>query len=493
MREPAISRQEQEQAGPARRRADPLALVLCAALSLSLFARVKLGWSLPLWFDEVYTGTIAGQRDVAGLVRWCLSEITGPAFYMPMWLWAKVAGTGTVALRLPALLLSVAAPLLIAWRGHADRRVRLYWATFSALWLPLLPLATEARPYPQLFFLGALQAIVFLRFARVPDLRRALEWTSVTALFVLTNYYALVISGFEALALVAMHRRALLKLYPALAPLLAAGAWMVFHVPVVLRFAAEHGSQFEHLPLIGVLGAPWFLFGPGIQAFLVLGLLAFTHSSWWRKGAKLSPEAQLVWAGVATFALIFAAGLFRAVLAPRYVTPGIPAVLFGLGCWASGVRFRKPEAVAAMLGVFFFATAATLVTGSSDQRFRDRADLEFETASSWLMKEPLDRLYYLKPEPSPAPARDAEIAGFFFARAGRPLSVIQEDYRTAMTPRLGSDGRAGVLFIGDSANSARLTAWIQSQPAGWTCRNFGQTAFAIMACRPMPRRSPQAR
>ncbi|MCA1654835.1 MAG: hypothetical protein LC656_11900 [Sphingomonadales bacterium] len=102
----------------------PLLLFL-AALPLGIDARISAGWFLPLWFDEVFTGTIAGQATAAGLLKWCLSELTGPAFYVPMWLWAKVAGVGDGALRAPALALSIAAPLLIAWRGHPDRRVRL--------------------------------------------------------------------------------------------------------------------------------------------------------------------------------------------------------------------------------------------------------------------------------------------------------------------------------------------------------------------------------
>jgi hypothetical protein len=470
---------------------DRLSLLFLLALALSLVARISTGWSLPFWFDEVYTGTIAAQADLAGLLRWCLTEITGPAFYVPMWLWAKVAGTSDVALRLPALILSVAGPVLIAWRGHPDRDVRLFWATFSLLWLPMLPMATEARAYPQILLFGSLQAIFFLRFSRSPQLREALAWTAVTALFVLTNYYALVISAFQGLALLASHRRRLSRLYPALIPILVAGAWMVFHLPVVLRFASEHGKMFEPLPPSAILAVPWLLFGPGIHAFLILILLAWTHSAWWKPTRKPSPEAQLVWAGIAAFALIFAAGLFRATLAPRYVTPGIPALLFGLAWWAGKLRSRKPVAVAAMVALFLIATAATLVTGSTDERFRDRRNLEFETASAWLMERPIERLYYLKPEPSPAPALEAEIAGFFFTRAGRPVRVTSGTHKSAMTPALANDRRAGVLLIGYTRTSREFEKWIEGQPAGWSCREFGQAAFAILGCRLRPQRFPQ--
>lgn len=465
------------------RRLDWPALLFWSALFLSLAVRIASGWSLPLWFDEVYTGTIAAQPNFEGLIRWCLAEITGPAFYAPMWVWAKVAGTSNFALRLPALLLSAAGPMWIAWRGHPDKDLRLFWATFSLLWLPMLPMATEARPYPQIFLLGSLQAIGFLRFSKTPGLRQAFGWTTVTALFVLTNYYALVVSAFQAMALLVTLRLRLLRLYPALAPLLLAAAWMSVHMPVVLRFASEHGAMFQHLPPSAILAVPLFLFGPGLQGFAILVLLAFTQSLWWSKRTKLSPETLLVWSGVAAFALIFAVGLFRATLTPRYVTPGMPALLFGLGWWAAKLRSHRPAAVAAMVASFFIATAATLVIGSGDERFNDRRNLQFETASSWLMDQPMERLYYLKPTPSPTPGLDAEVADFFFARAGRAVRVIPSDYKSAMGPALGADRGAGVLFIGDNLAAKQLERWIEGQPSGWTCRDFGQTAFAIMACR----------
>lgn len=468
---------------------DWLAFAFWSALALSLTARLATGWALSLWFDEVYTGTIASQADVTALVRWCLSELTGPAFYAPMWLWAKVVGTGDAALRIPALLMSLAGPLWIAWRGYPERDVRLLWAIFSLLWLPMLPMATEARPYPQIFLLGSLQAIAFLRLSKSPGLRPAFIWSTVTALSVLTNYYALVISGFQGLALLATHRQRLLKLHAALLPLILAGAWMVFHLPFVLHFAAEHGAMFERLPPSAVLAVPYFVFGPGLHAFAIFALIAFTQSLWWTKGAKFTPEAQLVLAGVAAFMLVFAVGLFRATLTPRYLTPGVPALLFGLALWAIRVRSKKPAVVAVMLAIFFVTAGAPLVAGSSDERFRDRANLQFETASAWLMEQPMDRLYFVKPAPSPTPAHDAQIAGFFFARAGRPVDAITSDYKSAMTPRLADDRRAGVLFIGDTGSSGEVRHWLEAR--AWACRDFGQAAFAIMACRPRPQRSPR--
>ena len=110
-----------------------------AALLLGTIARLRSGLELPLWIDETFTATIATQPDFAGLVRWCLTELTGPAFYGPMWLWTKVAGSSDAMLRLPAVTMALATPLVIARFGHRDRSLALLWAALCFLWLPSLP------------------------------------------------------------------------------------------------------------------------------------------------------------------------------------------------------------------------------------------------------------------------------------------------------------------------------------------------------------------
>ena len=474
-------------------RVDVLTVLFALAIVVSLAAKLTNGWDLPFWFDEVYTATIAGQPDVAGLLHWCLLEMTGPAFYVPMWLWAKVAGTGDAVMRFPALAASFACAALIAWRGHPDRDVRLLWAIFTLLWLPVLPMATEARAYPQLLLLGSAQAALFLGLNRSPDLRTAFAYTTVTALFVLTNYYALVITGFQGLALLWANRRAMLRLYPALVPLLIAGVWMSVHLPFVLKAASTRGSQFQPLPPDAVLAIPWFLFGQGFHAVLILVLLAYTRRLWWSLDTRPSPEAQLVWTGVLTFALITGVGFVQATMMPRYLVPGIPALLFGLAWWAKQVWGRQSAAVFAMLAIFFVSMGATILFGSADDRFRDRRNFQFETASAWLMQQPVDRLYFLNSAPAAEPSLEAQLGGFFFERAGRPVKVIPGAYGSAMTRAVAEDRRAGVLLVVDRRAPRAFTNWILSQEPRWTCRKFAQTAFGIVACKPKLPRSPQAR
>ena len=68
---------------------------------------------MPLSFDETFRPYIATQPDLAGLLRWCLHEIAGPGYYGPLWLWVRLQGQATGALRLPSLLFSIATPLMM--------------------------------------------------------------------------------------------------------------------------------------------------------------------------------------------------------------------------------------------------------------------------------------------------------------------------------------------------------------------------------------------
>lgn len=470
-------------ASPGLRARWPLLLFLFA-LPLATGAQIALGSSIPLWFDEVYTGIVAGQPTLRGLLAWCLTELTGPAFYGPMWLWVRVAGVGDTALRIPALLLSIATPLVIARYGHPDRTLRLFWATISTLWLPMLAMSTEARPYPQLFFLASIQAMLFLRLHRAPGRRLALLWATVTAVAALTHYYALVIGGFEGLALIVAHRRALDRLLPAVLPFAILAGWMAFHLPTVFAYASHHATHYQPLPLSAVTAVPWFLFGQGPHAFLIIALLAFTCSTWWKGIDHRSAEAQLVWAGAAAFALIVGVGLLRATMMPRYLTPGMPALLFGLACWAQRLRERAPLPVAALFATFFAAIIATLVVGSSDDRFRERRTMEFETASAWLMERSPGRLNVVETMPTVGDQQQrnvTEIVSFFFARAGRPVAVRLTDPDRAYAIVAASGRGDAVLSLYEDRFSKRLFDTIASDRR-WQCRDFGSTVH-IRACR----------
>lgn len=465
-------------------------LAFLVALPLGLLARIAAGWQLPLWFDEAFTGTIAAEPDLAHLVRWCLSELTGPAFYGPMWLWAKVAGTSDAALRAPALALSIATPLMVARWGHPDRSVRLLWAALLLLWLPVLPTASEARPYPQLLFLCTLQAIVFMRFLREPRAALATAWSTVAAAALLTHYYAMGIVGLQAVAIIVRQRRALWSLRLATVPLALAAVWIAFHFSFLLGFAQGRMATYAPLPSTALLLFPTWLLGDGLQGFGILAVLAATGTHWWRSARSSSPEAQLVWIGVVASALLIVSGAFRATIMPRYFTPAIPALLLGLALWCRRLRIAFPAAPLLLFALFVPPMAATSLAGPRDVRFVERRHFEFETASAWLLERRPARLHFLWSTPTGAMSGSdnlAQVAGFFFRRSGRAVDVLVQrgrgDYNRLLAEGAGSDPAAAILWVSDNDLPRGISAAIGQQYRDWECRDFGGEGMLVYACR----------
>ena len=475
--------------GDVQRRDWALLIFLCA-LPIGIAGRILPEWNLPLWLDETFTGTIAAQPSFSGLLRWCLSELTGPAFYMPMWVWAKIAGVSNVALRAPGLIFSIATPLLIARYGHPNREIRLLWAALTLLWLPVLSTASEARPYPQLLFLGTVQVILFLKLARNADAKISLLWGTVTALAVLTHSYALVIGGLQGLALLNGHRRAILKMVPALIPLSVMALWMAYHLPFILGFTAGHVAHYAPVQPVMLFAIPKMVLGEGIGGFIVFGLLFLTRDQW--KGAirLSSPEAQLIWAGVIAAAIIIAVGLIGATMMPRYLTPGVPALLFGLACWADRVQCSEPWHANLAFLALFAGMVANLAIGPFESRFRERRYFQFETASTWLMARHPDRLHFLWSTPTGAQSGTdnlAEVAGFFFRRHRQPLQVVVEragpDPSATLVAAATNDPHSAILWISDDPLTPAMRPKIERLDPRWECRDFGGEEILIYACR----------
>ncbi|RST30420.1 hypothetical protein HMF7854_05960 [Sphingomonas ginkgonis] len=469
-------------------------LLLATAFALALAARLAAGWTLPLWFDESFTATIAAQPDFAGLLRWCLSELTGPAFYMGMWGWAKLAGTSDAALRLPPLLFSFGAPLLIAWKGHERLNIRCFWAAACLLWLPMLAMASEARSYPQLFFLSAAQAIAFRRLLHRPNRNAALLWSTLTALAVLTHYYSLLVSGLEALAILATQRRRWMALLPAALPLLAAAAWMLFHLSFVLFFAVGLFGHYNPVPPAAMVLLPVWVLGMGPQSLVLPAALVLTSREWRAAALRQSPEALLVWCAVAAIALLALSSLFRPTLMPRYLTPAMPGLMFGVALWADRLWPRSRAIVLAVYASLASALLLALLLGPDDIRFRERRHFELETASRWLVEGGPERLYFLWSTPTGALSAQGQgienlrqVAGFEFARSGRPVDVRLVDWtgernRMLVTAARG-DPAAALLWVSDNRLPDGVRPAVEQLDPTWTCRDFGGEGILVYACR----------
>jgi hypothetical protein len=479
-----------------------------AAVIVGVAARLWYARGAPLWFDESFAGTIATQPDFAALLRWCLTELTGPGYYVPLWLWTQVTGASDAALRLPSLLCSLAAPLLL-WRwGHPDPAVRRAWAGAALLSLPAIAAADLARPYALLFLLACAQAIVFRRLLVGADRRRAFAWSSVSALLVLTHYSAVPLVAIQAALGLVRLRRDAARLWPALLPGIPVLVWATLHLPFVLALTGGSGPT-SAAALSDLVTAPGLLFGVQAIGVLILGCVAATAvlPAFRHAAAALDPaDRSLAAAGLLTTVLVLAAATLHGGVTARYLTSLLPSLLFALALW---VRWsvRVDERPALGVAVAMLAGTIGLLVSARGDREEVRHRFGVEPASAWLAEAHPQRVIFLWSDPIGAVSGDrniADVAGFGFRRLGRPVSVavahpvVAEDPNATLLARATHANATAILWLAkvDVANLPPVR--IAARDPRWECRDFGDAGVRAAACRrdpvnPRVRPGPSAR
>ena len=383
--------------GAGRSRARPAALALPAwwplAAATLLAAALRFG-TLDLqsfWYDEAFTPVHVLHASLAATISAVAHhENTPPLWYLLIWAWSRVFGTGMVALRFPSALAGVAT-VPIAWAiggelagtGTASARRT---ASVCAALVAVNPLfvwySQEARAYALFVFTTALALLCFLRAEREPTRRRFAAFALTGALALLSHYFAafLVVPMALWLARTTVRRRAGA---PALAALTAIGVALVPLVAV----QAGHGTQWisswalssrlAAIPqyyLTGYSGAP---LGHGIELLVALPILAGVLLGLW---CTLSPAerngAALALALAACGVLIpLAAALAGAdYLAPRNLVAAMVPLTAGLAVLFAARRSgRAGLALAAVTAVAFAAVTVDVDLNPRLQRADWRA------------------------------------------------------------------------------------------------------------------------
>ncbi|MFB0873531.1 MULTISPECIES: hypothetical protein [unclassified Sphingobium] len=482
--------------------ADLVAPLCWTAIGVGIACRLFAGIDAPLWFDETFSAAIASQ-DGAGAVRWMLHELSGPAYYSLLFVWQHIAGDGNVVLRLPSLILSIATPLLILWKGHPDRQVRIIWAAMIALSIMAFDTATQARPYALLLLLASAQAIAFLRLIERPTVGHAFIWTSLSALAVLTHYHAAILCGIQGIAYLALCRERALRTWPALAPLLPMAAWMAVHIPFHLSYANKDTVWYDVLGPGALWLVPSLIAGlPWVGTVLIAGLgVSFGHDivqtlrgrCRWPYSAG---ETALVASGWLALALVMGMGFVAPSFSVRYVLPFVPAMLAGIALWVRRMGTRGPLIAAPLLAVMIAAAATQLIGYIRDPQADFRYAYNLEQPSGWIAAQGAERLIFFWDNPAavlPDPDGNmAKIGGYFFARAGRPVKVVVPQWRrgddpNAMLPAL-ADQEPGTAILwaydaGVRGTLGRDHPWViaRNNP-NWLCRDFGRRPITVLAC-----------
>ncbi len=348
---------------------------LIALTALAAIVRFSTIGLQSFWYDEAYTPVHVLHASLWATLRAVVhSENTPPLWYVLIWGWSRVLGTGVVALRFLSALAGVAT-VPVAWaigRTLAGRRAAIGTAALVAVNPLFVWYSQEARAYELFVFAIALATLCFLR-ADQPGLsaqalrRRLAAFALSGSLALLTHYFAVFL--LIGMALWLMRRRERLG-----AVAVAVGAIGAVGLALLPLVSAQggHGTQWigswalssrlEAIPqyyLTGYSGSP---LGHGIELLVALPILGGLGYGLWRTlSARESDGALLMLALAACGVLIpLALAMFGAdYLAPRNVIGAmIPlSALIAVMCTAA----RTGRAGMALLAVIALAFLAICV------------------------------------------------------------------------------------------------------------------------------------
>ncbi len=179
-----------------------------AALTL-LAAGLRLGTLdvQSFWYDEAFTPVHVLHASLWATWRaFVHTENTPPLWYVVVWGWSRVAGTGEVALRLPSALAGIAT-VPVAWgigwelasgpgrpapdtHDPARRRAAILAAALVACNPLLVWYSQEARAYAFFVLFAALAMLCCLRAGRAPTPRRLALFAASGAAALLSHYFA---------------------------------------------------------------------------------------------------------------------------------------------------------------------------------------------------------------------------------------------------------------------------------------------------------------
>ena len=479
-----------------------LPLLTVVALSVAAVRAVVPGWWTPLWLDETYTATIATQTSIAGLIDWCLHELSGPVYYTLTWIWAQAFGASNSALRMPSLICAVTTPALILWKGHPSRDVRMLWALLLATWLPGVTFPSEARPYALLMLLATSQAILFYRLIQDGGRNRALAWSSLTAVSVLTHYYMLPVSALQGLLYVVLRRQELRKTWPAALVFIPVCMWMAVHLPFVLSFTNPGVAWYPKLTLEHAWLVPFVLMGGNFAAgllFIAMVPMLAIASIRGLLGKPTAPysQADLATAGSAILAAITVViiGFFKPTFLIRYFVPFMPGIMFGLALWTMAVARKYamlPHAVA-LTAIIFGAGQLNEIIRHPELDIRNQ--FSFDGASEWLRTRGTRRFIFFWDNTTASistPERLGEVGSYFLRSKGWQGQVI-------VPPIAGSNVNPNIVLTEIASRPGDGFLWAYDENYGgslgrkhpstlgqsespFDCRDFGRKRIKIITC-----------
>lgn len=408
-----------------------------------------------LRWDEIYTARAAAQQTIAQTIfAGAVNDKHPPGHVLFLHFWARLFGDSEWSLRLPSVLVGVAAVYAVYRLGRvlASERVGLVAAGLTAVSQMPVYYSQDARAYVFLLLGCTLCAlgIVALQDAHAAGRTRWLLRLGVLATLSATSYlhyFGLLFVAMLGVYALALVLRKKLAFADWAIPFLSAALLYLPWLNVLLRHAAKRKSWMSE-PSGEVMGgmfgemmsrAPaawWTVFVLAVSLHLYDSLQArrtATRSE--SKARLLSPSVLRLfgWLAIPTVIGLFISLLFVPVLSDRNLVIVLPA-LFILGAMALAkidCRLFRGLPVAATVGVLGLLFQLVVVEGyySTLTKRQYRAVAAYLVKATRNSEEPAfiaeDRRnawsrYYWRARPN----REAPVDG-----TGQPLSVISEPKR----------------------------------------------------------------
>jgi mannosyltransferase len=278
-RQPTLGR-GRESAG--RRTLGPTELVLGLTVLGAILRFATLDVQ-SIWSDEAATIVLV-HRGLGGLLSHISSsETTPPLYFVLVWAWTKVFGTGVFAYRsLSALAGTVTIPVVYLAGRWISPRVGVWAAALTTVNPAMYYYSQETRSYALLILFSAAALVFWQRALSAPGVGRLAGWAGMSMLALLTHYFAVFL--FIPQAAVLIHRLGWRRVLPFAGAVGLVGLALVplAHSQTAHVLAGSHGSAswIEEVPLLSRFAQvpKQFLVGlyspEEILSTLLVGLLA---------------------------------------------------------------------------------------------------------------------------------------------------------------------------------------------------------------------------
>ena len=345
---------------------------LAALTALAAVLRFATLSDQSYWLDESQAVHELHLSFGAMLTAWSHYEWNPPLYLLVAWPWAKVFGTGEVALRSLSALLGIGlVPLVyLCGRELVSRPAGLVAAAFAAVNPFMIGYSQEAREYMLLVVLCAASLLFFARVWRTGSRRDLAWWTLFSVLALLTQYFAGFLVAAEGLALVYRQRSRAsvlalgalgvveLALIPHVVPRLDRPAQFIVSLPLSLRLQ-QVPVTFGMNTLFQSSLVSYGLIGAAVVAAAAIGLLVAGAGRRELRGAGLA-------AGLAGAVLLIPLALALAGhddYIARGLMPGWVPLAIALAAACTARRARTGGAVLAVVLLAMFVYAGVRIDG----------------------------------------------------------------------------------------------------------------------------------